>query len=231
MDTMTPKGAGLLDERSGLLKVVIVDDEKFIRRALRVYLGQAADIEVLAEGESGEDAVQLARTHQPDVLLMDLQMPGMDGIEATRRILEASPDARILVVTGHVAASFLMPALLAGASGYVVKDAEPEEIVAAVREVHGGGCPIDPSVAHQLVDEVRNSARRTSRAAAAVELTARESDVLKLLCQGRSNREIAGSLYLSEPTVKFHLTRLMRKFAARDRVQLVVAALSSKSVD
>ncbi|MGP9503697.1 response regulator transcription factor [Specibacter sp. AOP5-B1-6] len=206
------------------IDVVIVDDEKFVRGALRTYLSQATDVAVVAEGENGEEAVRLAHEHQPDVMLIDIQMPVMDGIAAIRRIVAELPEIRILVVTGHISDIYLKAALIAGASGYVVKDAEPDRIVAAVREVHAGDCPIDPGVTHLLVADVRKSLPG-KRKQSQIELSEREGAVLKLLCDGRSNVEIAAELHLSESTVKYHLVRLGRKFATRDRLQLVITAL------
>lgn len=208
------------------IDVVIVDDEKFVRGALRTYLSQTADLAVVGEGENGEEAIQLAQEHRPDVMLIDLQMPVMDGVTAIRHIVAQNPEIGILVVTGHISDIHLKAALLAGASGYVVKDAEPERIVAAVRDVHGGDCPIDPAVAHLLVEDLRGS-RPGARSDQAVELSDREEEVLKLLCEGLNNSEIAAELHLSESTVKYHLVRLGRKFATRDRLQLVVTALRS----
>ncbi len=206
------------------IDVVIVDDEKFVRGALRTYLSQATDVSVVAEGENGAQAVRLAHEHHPDVMLIDIQMPVMDGIAAIRRIVAELPEVRILVVTGHISDVYLKSALIAGASGYVVKDAKPERIVAAVREVHAGECPIDPGVTHLLVADVRKSLPAT-RQRSAIELSEREEDVLKLLCEGQSNSEIAAALHLSESTVKYHLVRLGRKFSARDRLQIVITAL------
>ncbi|MFQ4148008.1 response regulator transcription factor [Arthrobacter sp. LAPM80] len=212
------------------IEVIIVDDEKFVRGALRTYLSQATDLVVVGEGENGVDAVRLAHEHHPDVMLIDIQMPVMDGIAAIRQIVAELPEIRILVVTGHISDIYLKAALIAGASGYVVKDAEPGRIVSAVREVNAGDCPIDPAVTHLLVADVRKSLP-ASRPKPAVELSDREEGVLKLLCEGHSNSEIASALYLSESTVKYHLVRLGRKFEARDRLQLVITALRTGLVD
>ena len=208
------------------IEIVIVDDEKFVRGALRTYLSQTKDLVVVAEGENGEDAIRLAQEHRPDVMLIDLQMPVMDGVTAIRHIVAQNQEIGILVVTGHISDIHLKAALLAGAGGYVVKDAEPERIVAAVRDVHAGDCPIDPAVAHLLIEDLPGS-RPVTRGDQNIELTEREEEVLKLLCDGRSNSEIAAELYLSESTVKYHLVRLGRKFSTRDRLQLVVTALRS----
>ncbi|ALO65640.1 hypothetical protein AS189_02970 [Arthrobacter alpinus] len=215
-----------MTEAGGTIEIVIVDDEKFVRGALRTYLSQTKDLAVVGEGENGEDAIRLAQECRPDVLLIDLQMPVMDGVTAIRHIVAQNPEIGILVVTGHISDVHLRAALLAGAGGYVVKDAEPERIVAAVRDVYAGDCPIDPAVAHLLIEDLRGS-RPATRAETSIELTGREEEVLKLLCDGRSNSEIAAELYLSESTVKYHLVRLGRKFSTRDRLQLVVTALRS----
>lgn len=216
----------VITEAGETIEIVIVDDEKFVRGALRTYLSQTKDLAVVGEGENGEDAIRLAKECRPDVMLIDLQMPVMDGVTAIRHIVAQNPEIGILVVTGHISDVHLKAALLAGAGGYVVKDAEPERIVAAVRDVHAGDCPIDPAVAHLLIEDLRGS-RPATRAETSIELTGREEEVLKLLCDGRSNSEIAAELYLSESTVKYHLVRLGRKFSTRDRLQLVVTALRS----
>ena len=216
----------VMAEAGETIEIVIVDDEKFVRGALRTYLSQTKDLAVVGEGENGEDAIRLAEECRPDVILIDLQMPVMDGVTAIRHIVAQNPEIGILVVTGHISDVHLKAALLAGAGGYVVKDAEPERIVAAVRDVHAGDCPIDPAVAHLLIEDLRGS-RPATRAETSIELTGREEEVLKLLCDGRSNSEIAAELYLSESTVKYHLVRLGRKFSTRDRLQLVVTALRS----
>lgn len=208
------------------INVVIVDDEKFVRGALRTYLSQTHDVVVVAEGENGQEAIDLVREHQPDVLIIDVQMPVMDGVTAIRHIVPEFPEIRILVVTGHISDVYLKAALIAGASGYVVKDAEPGRIVTAVREVNAGDCPIDPAVAHLLVEDIRGS-RPASGQGTSIELSEREENVLKLLCDGLSNSEIAAALFLSESTVKYHLVRLGRKFNTRDRLQLVITALRS----
>lgn len=216
------------DERIGLL---IADDEAFVRRALRTYLATEAGFEVLGEAVDGESAVAQTHALDPDVVLMDLQMPGIDGVEATRQIVEAGLDARVLVVTGHVEDTFLTDSLLAGASGYIVKDAEPAQFIAAVRDVHDGDRPIHPAVTHHLIEELRrNGVSSTAPRGTEPHITEREKEVLERLCEGKSNREIAADLYIAETTVKYHLVGLMRKFSARGRVELVVAALRRRIV-
>lgn len=215
------------DAASENIGVLIADDETFVRHALRTYLTTEDDIEVLGEAADGRSAVAQARALKPDVVLMDLQMPGTDGIEATRQIVEDAPGTRVLVITGHVADTFVIASLLAGASGYVVKDAEPAQIIRAVRDVHAGDRPIDPAVTHHLIQELRRNGVPSGSQPNATDLhiTEREKEVLDGLCEGKSNREIASDMYISETTVKYHLVGLMRKFDARGRVELVVSAL------
>ena len=207
--------------------VLIADDEAFVRHALRAYLAAEDDIVVLGEATDGESAVTQTRALRPDVVLMDLQMPGTDGVEATRRIVEDAPATRVLVVTGHVADTFVTDSLIAGASGYIVKDAEPIQFVTAVRDVHGGDRPIDPAVTHHLIEELRRNGVSPAPTSdvADLHITEREKEVLERLCEGKSNREIAADMYISETTVKYHLVGLTQKLRVRGRVELVVSAL------
>lgn len=214
------------DEETRRIGVLIVDDEAFVRGALRTYLSTDDRIAVLGEAVDGASAVQQARELDPDLVLMDLQMPGMDGVEATRQIVEEDMRTKVLVVTGHVADAFVIDSLLAGASGYVVKDADPTQITDAVKGVIAGDRPVDPAVTHHLIDKLqrqRDTPEATS-GSSSLHITEREKEVLGRLCQGRSNREIASDMYISETTVKYHLVGLMRKFDVRGRVELVVSA-------
>ena len=212
--------------------LLLVDDEPFVRRVLRSYVANESDMRVLGEAADGAEAVVRARELNPDVVVMDLQMPGTDGIEATRQMVEAGLAARVLVVTGHVSDSFLTNSLLAGASGYIVKDSEPHQVVDAIRGVYAGGTPIDPIVTWHLIKELRRDGSvgtgqlvESRGRGETIHVTDREQDVLEALCTGQSNREIACALYISEPTVKYYLTGLQRKFGTRGRVELVVSAL------
>ncbi|MDN5725894.1 MAG: response regulator transcription factor [Propionibacteriales bacterium] len=209
------------------ISVLIVDDEAFVRGALRTYLTTDDQMIIVGEASDGEAAIHQVRELNPDLVLMDLQMPGMDGVEATRRIVEENLPARILVVTGHVADTFVIDSLVAGASGYVVKDADPAQIIDAVKGVVAGDRPIDPAVTHHLIAKLQDlgATSDSSRGAEELHVTEREKEVLERLCQGMSNREIAADMYISETTVKYHLVGLMRKFTVRGRVELVVSAL------
>lgn len=204
------------------ITVGIVDDEAFVRSALRVYLSNTEDIEVIGEAAGGAEAISMVESSDPDVLLLDLQMPDLDGVEVTRSLRERGFATRIVVVTAHVDDQYVTPALLAGASGYIVKDSEPQKIIQSVRDVMRGELVIDPQVIRYLIDA---ASRTTSAKQLDVSsVTEREKQVLQELCAGSSNSEIARHLFLSESTIKYYLSNLMRKFDSRDRVQLVVSA-------
>lgn len=222
MDTMT---ATTPHPAAAPIGVLIVDDEAFVRHALRAYLATADGITVIGEAADGNVAVEQAARLRPDLVLMDLQLPHLDGVAATRRILEHSPGAQVLVVTGHVGDSFVIDSLLAGASGYVVKDADPAQFIAAIRKVQAGEQPIDPAVTHHLISQLHRTGIPNPAANGSPEITEREKEVLERLCEGKNNREIAQSMYIAETTVKYHLVSLMRKLDARGRVELVVTAL------
>lgn len=215
------------DSEPGRISVLIADDEAFVRQALRTYLATDENLDVVGEAIDGATAIRQARELSPDVVLMDLQMPGTDGVEATRQIVEDGLSAKILVITGHVADTFVIDSLLAGASGYVVKDAKPAQIIGAVKDVVAGDRPIDPTVTHHLITQLQRNGTSTVDDAdsESLHITEREKEVLDRLCQGKSNREIAADMFISETTVKYHLVGLMRKFEVRGRVELVVAAL------
>ncbi|MEU8434880.1 response regulator transcription factor [Streptomyces sp. NPDC029216] len=210
------------------VRVLLVDDQPLIRSGLRVLIGETADLEVVAEAGTGAEAVERAAAHGPDVVVMDIRMPGMDGIEATRRIT-GGPDApRVLVLTTFDEDEHVYGALRAGASGFAVKDMALEDILAAIRVVAAGDALIAPGVTRRLIaDFVRGpgpdpAPARAPRPLAGV--TDRERQVLTLVGQGRSNAEIAEELYISVATAKAHVARLFTKLGARDRVQLVITA-------
>jgi DNA-binding NarL/FixJ family response regulator len=209
------------------VRVAIADDQAMIRDGVRVQIGHAADLELVGEAADGEQAVRLARQQQPDVLLMDVRMPVLDGIEATRRIVAdpATAGVRVVVLTTFDSDEYVYGALRAGASGFLLKDAPPEQLHHAIRVVAEGGALLDPQVTRRLVAEfaLRPSAGAPS-AELTARLTAREVDVLRLVARGRSNAELAGELVLSPLTAKTHVSRILTKLGLRDRAQLVVVA-------
>ncbi|MBO3751762.1 response regulator transcription factor [Streptosporangiaceae bacterium NEAU-GS5] len=212
------------------IRVVLVDDEAMVRVGLRMVLTAEPDIEVVAEaqdGASGADAV--ART-RPDVVLMDIRMPQVDGIEGARRILAATQDVKVVVLTTFDEDDYVEAALRAGVSGFLLKVSPPEQLIEAVRTVASGGGLLDPSVTLRVIESFAASPARAPRAAVLDTLTERERDVLRLLARGMSNAEIADRLYLGEATVKTHVSNVLAKLGVRDRVQAVVAAYETGHV-
>ncbi|MGH3658200.1 MAG: response regulator [Micromonosporaceae bacterium] len=206
------------------LRVVIADDQALVRTGFRMIL--AADgIEVVAEAADGEKAVSAVRRSRPDVVLMDIRMPGMDGIEATRRLLADGATARVLILTTYDLDRYVYAALTAGASGFLLKDVTPEQLVAAVRLVQAGDALLAPAITRRLVERFapRDEARAWVHRDLS-ELTTRELEVLRLLGTGLSNAELADRLTLSTATVKTHVARILSKLHLRDRVQAVVLA-------
>jgi DNA-binding NarL/FixJ family response regulator len=212
-----------------MTSVLIADDQALVRVGLRKILESEPETTVVGEAADGEDAVALARHLRPDVVLMDIRMPVLDGIEATRRIVRAQPAARVLILTTFGLDGYVYDALHAGASGFMLKDAPPEEIVAAVRIVASGDALLAPAVTRAVIDEF---ARRQPPAASPLppavgELTPREREVLDLLARGLSNPEICERLVISEATAKTHVARILQKLDLRDRVQAVIYAYES----
>jgi DNA-binding NarL/FixJ family response regulator len=207
------------------LRVVIADDQPMMRAGFKAVLEATGSIEVVAEAATGEEAVTAAEAHRPDVVLMDIRMPGMDGIEATRRL----PRQRVLILTTFGLDEYIIEALRAGASGFLLKDAPTREVVEAVRAVAAGDAVLAPAVTRQLLDQVgRRLPAAVSRTPDGLgELTDREQEVLRMLAVGLSNAEIATALVVSEPTVKTHVSNLLGKLGLRDRVQAVIYAYES----
>jgi DNA-binding NarL/FixJ family response regulator len=207
------------------LRVVIADDQPMMRAGFKAVLEATGSIEVVAEAATGEEAVAAAEAHRPDVVLMDIRMPGMDGIEATRRL----PRQRVLILTTFGLDEYIIEALRAGASGFLLKDAPTREVVEAVRAVAAGDAVLAPAVTRQLLDQVgRRLPAAVSRTPDGLaELTDREQEVLRMLAVGMSNAEIATALVVSEPTVKTHVSNLLGKLGLRDRVQAVIYAYES----
>ena len=212
------------------IRVVVADDHALVRAGFRVLLDSAADLTVVGEAATGEQAVELARTHRPDVILMDIRMPRLDGIEATRQVLAlpGTGQARVLILTTFSLDKYVYAALRAGASGFLVKDTPPADLLTAVRVVSAGEALLSPSVTRRLIDEfTRRPAVLAAHTRRLDGVTEREREVLGLVGMGMSNAEIAEHLCLSVATAKTHVSRLLAKLGARDRAQLVIAAYES----
>ena len=212
------------------IRVLLVDDQALIRAGFRMILDAEDDIEVVGECADGTQAVDSARRLEPDVILMDIRMPEMDGIEATRRIAAAAGDEprRVLMLTTFDLDEYVYDALRAGASGFLLKDVPAEQLVDGIRVVAKGDALLAPSVTKRLIHEFARSAPATREPPAGVEeLTPRELEVFRLIARGMSNAEIAGELVVSETTVKTHVARVLMKLGVRDRVQAVVLAYES----
>jgi len=212
-----------------MTSIVIADDQALVRVGLRKILESEPDLTVAGEAEDGSDAVAAARRLRPDVVLMDIRMPVLDGIEATRRIVAAGAGTRVLMLTTFGLDTYVYDALRAGASGFMLKDAPPEEIVAGVRIVANGDALLAPAVTRSVIEEfVRRDAPAPAALPPAVEeLTPREREVLDLLAAGLSNPENCARLVISEATAKTHVARILQKLGVRDRVQVVIYAYES----
>ena len=208
------------------IRVLVVDDQSMVRAGFRLLLANETDIEVVAEAADGLEAVSQAGRYHPDVVLMDIRMPRLDGLEATRRILAAEPRARILILTTFDLDEYVYEALSAGASGFVLKDDPPDRLIAAVRTVAAGDALLSPTVT-KLVIRQFTRLHRQAPPPAVESLTAREMDVFRLITQGLSNAEIGEHLFISDTTVKTHVTRLLLKLGLRDRAQAIVLAFQT----
>ena len=208
------------------IRVLIADDQALMRTGFQMILDVQPDIEVVGEAIDGTDAIRQYERLTPDVVVMDVRMPVMDGIEATRRLTALDPPARVLILTTFDLDEYVYEALRAGASGFLLKDRPPEELVAAVRVIAAGEALLAPSVTRRLIEEFAKRAPTASRDELG-ELTDREREVLVLMARGLSNREIAGSLFVAETTVKTHVGRILGKLRLRDRAQAVVLAYES----
>jgi DNA-binding NarL/FixJ family response regulator len=222
-----PEGAPQLPELESQISVLIADDQPLVRAGLRAILEAQSGIGVCGEAADGIAAIELVRLRRPDVVLMDIQMPGVDGLEATRRLVgDAEPDSQVavLMLTTFDLDAYVYDALRAGASGFLLKDTPPEDLVAAIRVVARGDALIAPGITKRLIEQFARSAPASTPPAALAELTPREAEVLILVASGLSNGEIADQLVLSHATVKTHVKRILFKLGLRDRVQAVVLA-------
>ena len=204
------------------IRVLIVDDHALVRKGIRAVLSETPGFEVVGEAGNGQEAVLRAQETHPDVILMDLLMPVMDGIEATRQISRGQPQARILVLTSFAADTNVFPAIKAGALGYLLKDSSPDDLVRAIRQVHRGEPSLDPAIARKLMQEIAHPVERQPAPEA---LTAREMKVLGLIAQGLSNQEIADRIMVSEPTVRTHVSRILAKLHLASRTQAALYAV------
>jgi DNA-binding NarL/FixJ family response regulator len=209
------------------IRVLIADDQELVRTGFRMILTGEPDITVVGEAGDGLAAVELARGLGVDVVLMDIRMPGIDGIEATRRLGAAGSSARVLILTTFDLNEYVYEALRAGASGFLLKDAPAAQLVTAIRVVADGEALLAPSITRRLIAEFAQRPAPSARPAAMEELTERELDVLRLIARGLSNAEIAKELFVGDATVKTHVARILMKLELRDRVQVVVAAYES----
>jgi DNA-binding NarL/FixJ family response regulator len=211
-----------------MIRVLIVDDQDLVRAGLRMILDVEPDLEVVGEAGDGAAAVDAARTLTPDVVLMDVRMPEVDGIEATRRLIAAGAEARILMLTTFDADEYVYDAMKVGASGFLLKNAPPAELVAAVRATARGDIHVAPEIVQRMVAEfVRRPHPGQTKPARLKDLSERELDVLKLVARGLTNAQVASQLFLSEATVRTHVSRILAKLQLRDRTQAVVAAYES----
>jgi DNA-binding NarL/FixJ family response regulator len=212
------------------IRVLVADDQSMVRAGFRLLLSGEADVEVVAEASNGLEAVDKAARFRPTVVLMDIRMPELDGLAAARRILAADDAARIIILTTFDLDEYVYEALAAGASGFVLKDDPPEQLIAAIRTVAAGDALLSPTVTKRVIEQFT----RISHPAPPKEfdeLTARERDVLRLIAGGHSNAEIGRELYISDTTVKTHVTHILQKLGLRDRVQLVVLAYQTGLFD
>ena len=207
---------------SQAIRVLIVDDHTIVRKGIRALLAEIAGIEVVGEADNGQEAIAQADTLHPDVILMDLAMPKMDGIEATRQIKASQPDSRILVMTSFAADDKVFPAIKAGALGYLLKESAPEDLVQAIHQIHRGESSLHPTIARKVLQEITHP---SDRPPTPNPLTEREAEVLRLVAQGLSNQDIARKLNISDPTVRTHVSNIMSKLHLATRIQAALYAL------
>jgi DNA-binding NarL/FixJ family response regulator len=208
------------------VRVLVADDQHLVRAGLAMILSNAPDIEVVAEAANGQEAVALTASLAPDIVLMDIQMPGLDGVEATRRIVAGANTTRtrVLILTTFDLDEYVYGALRAGASGFLLKDAPPEQLIAAIRMAQHGDALLAPSITRRLIEEFTQPRHPASATTQLEQLSPREAEVFRLLARGLSNHEIAEHLVVGENTVKTHVARILMKLSLRDRVQAVVLA-------
>jgi len=214
-----------------MIRILLADDQALLRMGFRLILDAEADIEVVGEAGDGAAAISMAGALRPDVVLMDVRMPGTDGIQATAKVTADFPATKVLILTTYDLDEYVLAGLKAGASGFLLKDAPPEELLTAIRTVAGGDAVLAPTATRRLIDQfmplIPDPSRREAKRELLAKLTDRENAVFGLIAAGCSNREIAAGLHLSEGTVKVHVGRILAKLGLRDRVQAVVLAYES----
>lgn len=209
------------------IEVLAVDNEPLMLQALEIIIQAAPGLHLLGTASNGIEAVNFCAGNTPDVILMDMQMPRMNGVEATEIITTNYPGISVLAITAFSSEEYLVPALRAGAAGYLIKDSEPGELIAAIKAVHDGSAAISPSVSQDLIKAIRQAHETkpsTPDGLAPIALSDRELEILRLLARGRNNPEMAAELHVAETTIKAHLSRIMAKFGVRDRVQTLIRA-------
>jgi NarL family two-component system response regulator LiaR len=204
------------------ITILLVDDHNMVRMGLKAYFSTIADLQVIGEASSGEQAIELTKKLAPDIVLMDLIMPGMDGVEATRKIKQTSPHTQVIVVTSFHEDEHVFPAIRAGALSYVLKDIDPDELADAIRKAHTGEATLDPKVGARIIKEIQGA--RQEDINPFTELTDRELEVLRLIAAGKNNHDIAEVLVISEKTVKSHISNILGKLHLADRTQAAVFA-------
>jgi NarL family two-component system response regulator LiaR len=207
---------------SDAITLILADDHSMIRMGLKAYFNTLPDIAVVGEAATGEEALSLVAQHLPDVVLMDLLMPGMGGVEATRKVRKISPSTQVIILTSYHEDEHIFPAIRAGALSYVLKDIDPDDLAEVIRRAHQNEAVLHPRIAARLVKEMQGSRNVTPNPYA--DLTDREMDVLREIASGKSNREIAEALYIGEKTVKTHITNILSKLHLADRTQAAVFA-------
>lgn len=216
---------------SGTIRVLIADDHSIFRQALRTLLEDEADLELVGEAEDGEVAVRLAVEHAPDVVLMDVRMPKLAGIDAARRVKELLPSTRIVMLTVSDEEEDLFDAIKAGASGYLLKEIDPDEVARAVRQIHAGQSLLSPSMASKLLTEFATMSRGGNEKEYRPTLTDRETEVLRHVAEGKTNREIGEALHISANTVKNHIRNMLEKLHLSSRLEAVMYAVREKLID
>ncbi len=204
------------------IRVLVVDDHAIVRKGIRALLTTEPDIEVIGEAQDGQEAVERTNRLYPDVVIMDLVMPGMDGLEAIQHIVSHRPNIHILVLTSFAGIDQVLPAIKAGALGYLLKDSGPDELVKAIHQVYGGNSALHPAIARKLLREISNPSEHKARAST---LTEREQDVLQLVARGQNNQDIAARLAISEATVRTHVSHILTKLELSSRTQAALYAL------